>query len=284
MGSPYPGEDPFTAGAYVAGKGYWVTVQVPDDNDDRDAASYSIGLEGVTDRTNWLAWRMVNGLESNAVPYPAAIRWGGAHTFDNFVTFENDFRVKGEGKFDNWPRFQAAKTVKRRAWRVANGTYDPDAGNSGAPLRYHSWLDNGDTNAVPCLKTTATVLAGNKTLVELLELPGNATLTSVKVGCRGLVPANNAIPGLVAFPTFQLVEWSTSTPIVTLSSAVASGHTMANWQSVLEATVTPTSTLTIDKNRHYGILFTHPVGGLANEASCRVFDFETTLSLTTIPQ
>lgn len=284
MALPYAGQDPFTAGAYVSGKGYWLTVQVPDDNDERDAASYAVGLEGITDRTNWIAWRMVNGLESNVAPYPAAIIWGGAHTFNNAVTFENDFRVKGEGRFDNWPRFQVARTAKRRAWRIANGTYDPDGANSGAPLRFHSWLDNGDTNAVPCLKTTATIVPGNKTLVELLELPGYATLTNVKVVCRGLTPANNAVPGVATFPTFQLVEWSAATAIVTLSSAAASGHSMANWESVLEATVTPTSTLTIDKNRHYGILIVHPVGNVGNPASCRVFDFETTLSLTTIPQ
>jgi hypothetical protein len=282
MSANYNGQDPFTANAYIAGKGYWLTVYLATDEDDRDAASVSVGLEGVTDRTNWLAWRMVNGLEGGT--YGAVITWNGAQTFNNIATFGNDILVNGQGRFANWPKLEGSKVVKRRAWRIANGTYDADGANSGAPLRYHGWLDNGDTNPVPCIKTTAITSGSNVTLVELLELPGEGRLDSVKVTCRGLTPANNAVPAIVAYPTFEIVEWSGTSAIAVATPAVASGHSMTDWQSVREVTLTPTSTLTINKNKHYGVRISHPVGGVGQAASMRVFDFESTITLFTIPQ
>lgn len=87
---PYEGQDPYSwdISDYILGKGYWPAVDVPDDDNDRDAANFGIGLEGLTDRTVWLAWRMVNGLESNTAltPYIANIWWSGNHTYSGTVT------------------------------------------------------------------------------------------------------------------------------------------------------------------------------------------------------
>ena len=78
----YPGQDDYSGevGAYIAGKGYWVIPNIAEDSDDRDAASAMIAAEGALDRTTWIGWRMVNGLEGGE--YPGAITWNSAHTFE----------------------------------------------------------------------------------------------------------------------------------------------------------------------------------------------------------
>lgn len=83
----YFGQDSagLSIGAYIAGKGYWVTPNVTDDSNDRDAANYSVGVEAVADRTVWIGWRMVNGLEGGT--YPGGITWNGAQSFGGLVTF-----------------------------------------------------------------------------------------------------------------------------------------------------------------------------------------------------
>lgn len=78
----YPGQESssLSIGPYIAGKGYWVTPVVADDNNSRDAANFTIGVEAVIDRSVWLCWRMVNGLEGGT--YPGDIAWNGSQTWN----------------------------------------------------------------------------------------------------------------------------------------------------------------------------------------------------------
>lgn len=84
---PYPGQDAtgFTPGIYVPNKGYWITPNVADDGNDRDAANAMIAVEGALDRTVWIAWRFVNGMQGGT--YPGAITWNGSQVFNGGVTF-----------------------------------------------------------------------------------------------------------------------------------------------------------------------------------------------------
>lgn len=66
-------------------KGVWVTPQVPDDGNDRDAATVGIGLEGLADRTVYLAFHMVDGLLGGS--YAPDFGWTGQHVFSNSVGF-----------------------------------------------------------------------------------------------------------------------------------------------------------------------------------------------------
>ena len=86
-------------GAYIAGKGYWVTPNVTDDSDDRDAANYSVGVEAVADRTVWIAWRMVNGLEGGT--YAGTMVWTGTHTFQGNNAFSGHNTFSGVTEFTN---------------------------------------------------------------------------------------------------------------------------------------------------------------------------------------
>lgn len=67
----------------VPGKGVWAYPQVPDDGNDRDAASVGMGIEACQDNIIWLAYHQVDGLLGGT--YPGVITWTGAHTFNNTV-------------------------------------------------------------------------------------------------------------------------------------------------------------------------------------------------------
>jgi hypothetical protein len=58
--TPFPGTDPIPTPAVVAGKGTWATISIPDDGDKRDVAIYAAAIEGLVNRSNWLAWRTEN--------------------------------------------------------------------------------------------------------------------------------------------------------------------------------------------------------------------------------
>lgn len=97
MGS-YHGEDNSgapTTGAYIPGKGYWVTATTPEDSSPRDTASATIAAEAAMDRSVWIAWRMVNGLEGSpdGAPYPGDIDWNGKHRF--LGTSANTYFARG---------------------------------------------------------------------------------------------------------------------------------------------------------------------------------------------
>lgn len=84
--TPYEGIDPADAvipGVLTANKGEWPTPQVPDDADERDAANQEIKIQALTDRTNFLAHRMVNVQEGGG-PYAGPIQ------FTNLITPKAD--------------------------------------------------------------------------------------------------------------------------------------------------------------------------------------------------
>ena len=249
----YSGQDSagLSIGAYIAGKGYWVTPNVTDDSNDRDAANYSVGVEAVADRTVWIGWRMVNGLEGGS--YPGVITWTGQQTFSG-----------------HWPKVTSVGNLKRRAWRIAVSTFTSPNVYSGYTI-YHP------SSGAPVLKTDDTTLAIQKTTVELLELLRGSTLVSVKIKCVGV---GTWVAGQTN-PRFTLVSWTGDSGPTTLSATVTDGHTSVDWQTTtVESTITPSSTVVIDKDKHYGILVNHPYGATA--IGCYVYDFEVTLTPDTV--
>lgn len=63
------------------GKGVWPAAQLTDDQDDRDAASANLGAEASHDKTNFLAWRMINIIEGGTYAYTSSITIRNAFTF-----------------------------------------------------------------------------------------------------------------------------------------------------------------------------------------------------------
>lgn len=249
----YSGQDSagLSIGAYIAGKGYWVTPHVPDDSNDRDAANYSVGVEAVADRTVWIGWRMVNGLEGGT--YPGVITWTGQQTFSG-----------------HWPKVTSVGNLTRRVWRIAASTFTSPNVPAGFTMHH-------PTSGAIILKTEDTTLSINKTTVELLELLRGSTLVSVKIKCVG----HSTYSAGQTNPKFTLVSWTGDNGPVTLSSVVTTAHTSLNWETVtLESTVTPSATVVIDKGKHYGIVVDHPYGTPA--VGCYVYDFEVTLTPDTV--
>jgi hypothetical protein len=82
---PYPGIDDANAvipGSPAAGYGAWPgTIQIPDDADKRDAANAEVGMEALTDRSNYLAWRSINIVD------------GGSYTFTTPLSLRNPWTV-----------------------------------------------------------------------------------------------------------------------------------------------------------------------------------------------
>lgn len=174
MSHPYDESDPITPNPPIPGKGVWTTVPIPDDNNDRDAATYGAGLEACADRATWLAWRMVNGLESNATgtAYPANIFWGGNHTFKagtlttiagvlaipgsisgnvtiaGSLTVNTGLTVGGAAAFSGGGTFNGSGsyTFSRPLVRTGANAYagirvatGPDTGSSGTPTDINPW-------------------------------------------------------------------------------------------------------------------------------------------------
>lgn len=118
MTTPYNGDDAPTVGAvgspvaagYISGKGHWVTPYVPADSDSRDANNTAVGQEGAIDRTVWLVWRFVNGLEGNTstTQYAGNIWWSGVHRFEGVVVLselQGNVEISGNPNFTGSPQF-----------------------------------------------------------------------------------------------------------------------------------------------------------------------------------
>lgn len=96
----YNGVDALPPPPALAKRGLWTTPNVPDDGNDRDAASAGVGIEGVTNRTEWLRHRMMNGLEGGlyfgAQGFAAIVTIKAAHVLDLTVPAGKTVTITGE--------------------------------------------------------------------------------------------------------------------------------------------------------------------------------------------
>lgn len=78
----YGTDDPnaIIPGSPTAGYGEYPGAVVADDEDDRTAANAMAGVEALLDRTNFLAWRMLNIIEGGVYAFTAAIQWANPLT------------------------------------------------------------------------------------------------------------------------------------------------------------------------------------------------------------
>ncbi len=98
MSHTFKGIDPFLVTTPLANKGQWTNGTSADDGDSRDAASAMLTAEAAINRTNWLRWRSVNGLEDGG-SYPADIDWTGNIVFGpgGSVKFKEDVDIENGG-------------------------------------------------------------------------------------------------------------------------------------------------------------------------------------------
>ena len=100
MAHPYLGVDEPSAiipGSPTFGYGAFPTPTVTDDQDDRDAASADLGVEADTDRTNFLAWRMINIIEGGVYLFTSLISTFNNWLFRGAVDFYAGTKIKSTG-------------------------------------------------------------------------------------------------------------------------------------------------------------------------------------------
>lgn len=231
--TPYPGTDAtgLPINAYIAGKGYWLVPDLADDNDDRDAASYEVGVQGFADRTVWIAWRMVNGLEGNTVgtPYPGNLWWSGAHTHSGAMVLGSTLAVTGNVTCTN------ALTVGGNF--TANG-----AGIFNDPVVFTDKVTHQGNLAFRALRRTTAANATPTTIdawkMDLLEVPD---LSADTVYTLAHPPADEVIELTVKWSAqtgtkrLELKDGATSLVVIDSSCRQADG-TVATLRAVYTGT------------------------------------------------
>lgn len=211
---PYAGQDPISINPLIPGKGVWPDPDVPDDDNDRDAANYSISVEGALDRTNWIGWRMVNGLEGNTsgAPYPGNIWWSGNHTGTGTWTLSTiAAKVGGSTMTGNWTvggnwtasgawTFSGVVAMTNVLVRSGDDAYTewrgedgPDAGSGGTPQDVNWWNAEfwlADISASRVWKLLAPPAGGSKRVL-FVTVRIKATFAATTLELRN--PANAAI-------------------------------------------------------------------------------------------
>lgn len=100
MAHTYLGVDEPSAiipGSPTFGYGVFPIPTVTDDQDDRDAASANLAAEADTDRSNFLAWRMINIIEGGIYVFTALISTFNNWLFRGAVDFFAATKIKSTG-------------------------------------------------------------------------------------------------------------------------------------------------------------------------------------------
>jgi len=262
----YNGQDAYSGevGAYIPGKGYWVIPDAAQDSDDRDAATSMILAEGALDRTNWIGWRMVNGLEGGE--YDGDITWNGTHThagqvffstyvqWDAAVLFGDDVQINGTLTLRANPvldagvdvTFSSARTWHRRA-RLRAVSLD-----SGVPQAYETI---SPLYAAPSILSS---LGSANPVILYLEFdpPHDGTITAVEV--RSVVNTNPV--GAITRATYELVRWDhgLNANATSLSATATDAHAAngSDWNTVLTTNLSSISSSAIDRTHGYGVRIT----------------------------
>lgn len=153
---------------------------------------------------------------------------------------------------DTWPLVAPARPWKRRDIEVTFCTFD--GGSGEGPDLADAWTAPSATGNASCIRTAVATAGGARSVIGWKDLPPGATITSVTIETIG---GNTSF---ATVPTYTIVRWQTGGDTLDLlSSAVPDPHVVGDWNTTnLTATITPTSTLVIDKTWRYGLKVTHP--------------------------
>ena len=178
---------------------------------------------------------------------------GSTGTINGLVTWGNGL----------YPRV-TSRTVLRCEWRIAAVSY-----SATAPDSPRAWLET--TLDGPAIKTDDATSA-HYFMVELLDLPDGGTLDSVTIRTQG-VAGNSGL----TLPEYTLYRWGAGTSPVALGD-VEDAHNPAAWSSAVNSTLTPDSTVTIDRQYHYGVQVRAPYHASV-AASMYMLDFKSSSTI-----
>jgi hypothetical protein len=157
------------------------------------------------------------------------------------VQFSGTFRLAGGTNVELAP----ARSWTRRNLRMCATASPSDVTESGSDI-------TSGGNFIPSLKIASTILASPfATLLEIDDLPDGQTITSVVVRTAG----QSASPGATIdrAATYRVIRWTDETALDSMSATVNDSHTVGNWQSKIDQTITITSNSTIDRSYRYAV-------------------------------
>lgn len=165
----------------------------------------------------------------------------------------------------SWVQFSTARSWTRRGLNIALTTYNN--GDTTGPTGPDSWVETSDISVSPAIRTASATATGQYTIIEFQDLPEAGEITSVEITTKG----EGASIGTL--PSYILVRWqSGEANPSSLSLVTVDDHTTLNFTSITDTTtITPTSTLTIDRAYRYGLKVLHPYTAVSG-CFVRIYD------------
>lgn len=249
--STYAGQDPIPSPPVTAGAGTWPDlITIPDDGDPREAASVNVALEGLADRTQWLANHSINALDGAV--YLTSISLIGLTE----LTTTGDVEVGGNLTVDGdivAPTFTGDTVTANTFLFNSNPTFDRTVEHPGEP----DWATTAFWDFVAYFWTVNSATAGN--LYIQLHLPHGSVLNSVTVWINP--PAGHAAfpGGAPTMPSIAVKRRTVATGNqATLQSMTDASATAGAYEATHAITATLASPHTVDReaNVYYVSLVT----------------------------
>lgn len=249
--STYAGQDPIPSPPVTAGKGTWPDlITIPDDGDPRAAASVNVALEGLADRTQWLAEHSINFVDGasyvtsislidlTTVTTTGDIEVGGALTVTGDIvapTFTGDTVTANTFLFNSNPTFDRS---------VEHPGYPDFATTAFWDFVFYFWTVNSAAAGHLCIP---------------LHLPHGCALNSARArinpaGGHAAFPGGApTMPSLVVKYREITTGSETTLKSQTDTSATAGAYEAAHW---ITATLAAAHTVDREANVYYLSLFT----------------------------
>ena len=183
-----------------------------------------------------------------------------------FAQWSGTWWFAGECVFvgGTWPKLAGDRDWTRHSFDIALTTYN--AGDTTGPSSPDTWVETSDLAASPAIRTASATTSAHYCIIEFRDLPEGGDLAEVEIITKGEGAS------VTTLPKYLLVRWQTGeTSTSSLSLLTTDAHTTGNFTAIVETTtVTPVSTVTVDRSYRYGVKIFHPYD--AGGCYMRVYD------------
>lgn len=254
MPTKYAGFEPIAQPTLVATFGKWITkITRPSDGDYITAASVYVALDGLTDRTNWLAWRTID------------IRGGGTYLnapviMQGFWRFEDELEASDLQLTDgSWPTLFPARSWERHSLRLLTCTRGTPGSGPDDPLANlpDAWINA--VGGAPTIQTRSTNSSAQFHWIALDDLPDGGTISTVSVTLKGADAGTDPM----TFPKYRVARFKGTGALEYLCAEANDEHVFADWETAKTKTLTVTANATIDKSYTYVVIVKHAYAGTA---------------------
>lgn len=177
-----------------------------------------------------------------------------------------------------WPALSTARDWSRSSLDVAWCSFQGGQNEGSAGEAMDVWSEKSDTSTGRALRTHPMAVSGGFSVVQFRDLPSGGIVSNVKIKTKGI---NNTVD---QYPQFLLIRWQDGeSGYESLSSLVTDGHSGGGDfdTTIVETTITPTTTTTIDNAYNYGLRILHPYYAALSTA-VRIYNVKMTGTLATL--